>query len=140
VRLQPLFDKAGRELSADGKPMEWAQFYPVVKILIAQNLKYSLVQTYQHKYTLHRCVSTMAACLFWLIVLSLVVSVAAVAIPGPGPNWAFLMVLAIACLCLASMFSRSYTYFWTMWGNTIVTEGYSLTCMPRIEGGLERKK
>ena len=56
-----------------------------------------------------------------------------------GPDWFFLAALALGSLLVVRGFSRSYNYFWTLWGDTIVTEAYALVCGPKIEGAGGKK-
>lgn len=137
-RLKPLFEETSKRLAFREGAFSWPQFYPVAKSLVARNLNYSLIQTYQHKYTLHRCVTLVAVILFWLCALS---TIAGLALRGAvAPNWFALLVLAGSALWMVWGFSRSYTYFWGLWGDTIVTESYTLVCVPKVANGSGTKK
>jgi len=120
--------------------INWYQFYPVAKSAVAQSLDYSLIQTYQHKYTLHRCVAASGATVFWGCVAVTALGVVCELSGGAEPRWALVGVLTLASAGLAHLFARSYNYYWQMWGNTVVTEAFTLYCTPRIEKTREAKK
>jgi hypothetical protein len=134
--LSDLKDEASKRLSMNGKYLEWGQFYPVAKALIAEKFGVSLIQTYQHKYTLHRCSAAAATVLFWFCVAAIAVGLLPKS--GPGPNWLLLLALACGAFVMVRGFAGSYTYFWKLWGDTVVTEAYALLCVPRIEGAFGR--
>ena len=68
--LEPLYNSVRKRFTADGAELDWRQFYPVVKSYLSQRLTYSLVATYQNKYTFHRSVAIASAVLFWFSVLA----------------------------------------------------------------------
>jgi hypothetical protein len=47
---------------------------------------------------------------------------------GSSANWLLLFVLLVLSVAIAWGFSGSYLYHWQMFGNTIITETYSLAC------------
>ncbi len=112
-------------------PLTWVELYPVAKSYVLQRLNYSLLPTYQGKYTLHRSISTAGALLFWLSFLSLIgTKVALLWFDIPEPRWLFLTSLAVGGLILVWNFSGSYVYNWELWGNTVITESYSILYGP----------
>ena len=131
--LSRLFAASAAKLSPDSTPLTWREFYPVAKAMINQNLKYSLVATYQNKYTLHRTITAASAALFWLSLLSLIAGVITRIIVGAhaSPNWLLLLVLLVASLGAMSGFSSSYLYTWTLFGDSIVTESYLVLFGPK---------
>jgi hypothetical protein len=136
VELGPLFYAAARTIAPSSETMKWPVFYPVAKSLIAQKLTYSLVPTYQHKYTLHRCLSAAGVAGFWACAISLAIGLVASAI-GQGPNWWLLLPLTAVSLCVAYAFEKSYSYFWKLWGSTVVAESYGLLC---VKGIVEKRE
>lgn len=130
-KLQPLYDVVRKEFASDGAELEWRQFYPVVKSYLAQRLPYSLVATYQNKYTFHRSVTTASAVLFWFSLLALVGAFVTLRMNGPQPNWALFLSLLGGAILLVWGFSGSYMYHWEMFGNSIITEAYSLLRGPK---------
>ncbi len=124
--LRLLFESSSRVLG-QGRLLEWREFYPVAKAVIAQEQRYSLVATYQNKYTLHRSLAVTAAGLFWASVFLLVACIVARRCGVPGnPNWALQAAVPPLSLFAVWGFSASYLYAWTMFGDTIVTETYAL--------------
>lgn len=130
-KLQPLFDAVRKKFASDGIELEWRHFYPVVKSYLAQRLVYSLVATYQNKYTLHRSVTTASAVLFWFSLLATIGGFVTHRTNGPEPNWALLLSLLGGAILLVCGFSASYMYHWELYGNTIITESYSLLHAPK---------
>ena len=124
-KLRTLYNAVQAKFSV-GAPLDWREFYPVVKSYLSQHLPYSLVATYQNKYTLHRSIATAAALLFWLNLIGLSGGAATCWINATAPRWGLLGVLLVAAIVLVVGFSSSYLYHWQMFGNTIITEAYSL--------------
>jgi hypothetical protein len=139
--LTRLFDAAAAKLSPDGVPLSWREFYPVAKALISQHVKYSLVTTYQNKYTLHRTLAAVSVALFWASLLSLIGGVVTRAIVGAHmtPNWLLLAVLLLASLGSVAGFYSSYLYTWRLFGDSIVTESYFLLYGPKLPSVQEEK-
>lgn len=131
--LDSLFEAIRPKFALGGQRLEWRQFYPVAKSYIAQRLTYSLIATYQNKYTLHRSLTTGAAGLFWLSVLGLVGGLVTLHFKGVEPNWFGLGSLLAFSILVIWGFSGSYMYHWQMFGNTIITESYSLIAGPADE-------
>jgi hypothetical protein len=133
-RLQGLFEAASAKLSRTNVPLIWREFYPVAKTLLSQKLTYSLVATYQNKYTLHRSICVASAWLFWLSVLAnagaLLTQCSSDVFPG---NWLLLVLLPIAAAVSALGFGSSYLYAWTLFGDSIVTETYCLLFGPSTD-------
>lgn len=98
---------------------------------MAQRLAYSLVTTYQNKYTFHRSVTTAGAVLFWLSSTAVVGALVTLKMNGPQPSWALLLSLLGGAILLVWGFSGSYMYHWEMFGNTIITEAYSILRDPK---------
>ncbi|EXI78198.1 MAG: hypothetical protein AW10_03282 [Candidatus Accumulibacter appositus] len=128
--LEELFQAVNAKFSINGTTMTWRQFYPVVKSFLSKNLTYSLVATYQNKYTLHRSITAAAALLFWLTVVGAMVGIVTGHFAGVAPRWGLLITLACLALVLVWGFSDSYAYHWKMFGNTIITEAYSVIYGP----------
>lgn len=128
-----LFNAAAAKLSPDATPLTWREFYPVAKGMINQHLKYSLVATYQNKYTFHRAITAASAGLFWLSLVSLVAALITRVVVGVhmSPNWLLLLVLLAASWSAVAGFSSSYLYTWTLFGDSIVTESYLVLCGPK---------
>jgi hypothetical protein len=133
--LQRLFARLSVKFSDGEGPLNWRQLYPVVKSYLAQNLKYSLVTTYQNKYTLHRSMTTAGALMFWLSVSALVGAFATACASGTDPHWIPLTALAIFALAIVIGFSKSYMDNWEMFGNAILTEAFAIIYGPKHESG-----
>ena len=134
--LKPLYNSVRKRFTADGAELDWRQFYPVVKSYLSQRLTYSLVATYQNKYTFHRSVAIASAVLFWFSVLTIAT---ALVFGAPGVNWALLLALLGGAVLLVWGFSGSYMYHWGMFGDTIITEAYSLLYGPKNADPLDAK-
>jgi hypothetical protein len=129
--LQPIYDEVSAKFADRARPLDWEQFYPIVKSFLAQRLRYSLVTTYQNKYTLHRSIATAAAVSFWISMFGMVGAFLTPEKYGCGPMWILLsLMLALSLLCV-SAFSHTYIYHWKMFGDTIITEAYSLIYGPK---------
>ncbi len=113
--------------------MEWEQIFPVLKSYLSRNLAYSLVATYQNKYTLHRSVTAGAAVWFWLNLMTIPAALVTRAMGGPSVHWVVLVLCLIAALVLVWGFSGSFMYHWQNFANTIITESYSLLAGPNDE-------
>jgi hypothetical protein len=130
-KLASLYEGVRKKFASEGVVLEWRQFYPVVHSYLSQRLTTSLVDTYQHKYTLHRSITSACAALFWLSLLAIVAAFVAWTMDGPQPNWLLLMLLFVSAGILVWLFSASYMLHWEMFGNSIVTEAYSLLYGPK---------
>jgi len=130
-QLEQLFDAVTEKFRTDGVNFAWRQFYPVVRSYLAQRLKYSLVETYQNKYTLHRSVMVASATLCWLSLLALLGGLIISMLNGPAPNWIFSFLLLGLSTVFVWAFSSSYAFYWQMFGNTIITEAYAILYAPR---------
>lgn len=104
----------------------WRVLYPLAKSYLSRNLTNSLVSTYQNKYTFHRSVAAAGSVLFWLASFAVLASLTVQLFGGPSANWLLLVVLLAASVAIAWGFSGSYMFHWKMFGNTIITETYSL--------------
>lgn len=129
--LRPLFDAARKAFSTDGVELAWRHFYPVAKSYLSRELTSSLVANYQNKYTFHRSVATASAILWWLSALGTIGGLITLKANGIQPHWIFLIGLLALSIFNAWGFSGSYLYHWEMFGNTIITEAYSLIHGPR---------
>jgi hypothetical protein len=132
--LQPLYEKVAEYITKAGgltEPLKWSQFYPIAKAILAQHLRASLVVTYQNKYTFHRSLATASAAGIWGAVF--IAAACLIFLPQGHihPDYGILAAIA-ACLSLMVWgFADGFNYHWGMWGNTIVTETYTvLFCMP----------
>lgn len=138
-RLRPLFEAVRKEFASSGVDLEWRHFYPVVKSFLSRELASSLVATYQNKYTFHRSVATASAVLFWISVLTLIGALITFWANGSQPNWLLLIFLLGGSVLIAWGFSGSYMYHWEMFGNTIITEAYSLIYGPKHDDSSDPK-
>jgi len=128
--LQPLYDAVQAKFAIGDSVLPWTQFYPVVKSYLSKNLTYSLVATYQNKYTLHRSITAAAAGLFWFNAVGAVGGGITWYLAGVAPRWGLLVMFALLAVVLVLCFSSSYMYHWKMFGNTIITEAYSIIYGP----------
>jgi hypothetical protein len=128
--LQSLYDAVQAKFAKGGSALSWEQFYPVVKSYLLKNLTHSLVATYQNKYTLHRSITAAAAGLFWLSTLAVAGGGVTWYLAGVAPRWGLLAMLALLAFVLVLCFSSSYMYYWMLFGNTIITEAYSIIYGP----------
>jgi hypothetical protein len=132
-KLQPLFDAVQKEFARNSDSLIWRQFFPLGKCFLAQNLVYSLVSTYQTKYTLHRSLATAAAAWFWLNLLAILFGGIAAIATGITPHLGWLSVFICLALVLVYGFANSYTYNWEMFANCIITESYTLLFAPKVK-------
>lgn len=131
--LEPLFQEASKHLSKSGEPLSWSQFFPVAKNLVIRKSSYSLIATYQNKYTLHRSITIASAFLFWLNIIGISLSLILTKFclgSGTITNITLQLFLIPATLFLIWGFSGGYEFNWRMFGNTIVTESYSILSLP----------
>lgn len=124
--LKPLFDYARTVLGGDAGPLDWRSFYPVAKTMIAQRAGYSLIATYQNKYTLHRALAFASAVIWWGCILVAVGACATLRFCAveAHPHWLALLLLFVGSTVSVSGFAGSYMYFWGLFGDAIVTEAY----------------
>jgi hypothetical protein len=110
--LVRLFRVAAAKLSPDATPLTWREFYPVAKAMINQHLKYSLVATYQNKYTFHRAITAASAGLFWLSLLSLIAGLVTRVVVGAqmSPNWLLLLAACGVLECCRRIFFELSLY------------------------------
>jgi len=128
--LAPLLSPVCAAFNLERDNAKWRILYPISKCYLSRALPTSLVSTYQNKYTFHRSVAAASAVLFWLSSLGTVGSALILYAGGPTPTWALLVTLLLASIAIAWGFSGSYQYHWQMFGNTIITETYSLLNSP----------
>lgn len=126
--LQSIFENIKNKL--DLPDMNWSQFYPIAKNHLQRNNTASLVSIYQNKYTLHRSITTAAATVFWLCIATMLIGVYAKFHLCIEPRWAPMTTLLIGCLIIVWGFSSSYAYHWKLFGNSIITETYSILKFP----------
>lgn len=125
--LQNLFESAGKTLFGRNAPPSWSEFYPVAKMYLMQKAAYSLVATYQNKYTLHRAIAATAAIVVWGCLVIIGVSAAAYSVDHPlRPSWLGVAALLVFALVAIWVFSSSYLYYWRLWGNYMITETYTV--------------
>lgn len=120
--LQPMFEQVLKQFRLPESENTWLSFYPVAKSYLANNNSTSLVFTYQNKYTLHRSITSAAACLFWLCILTTIIGIILSATQCVEPRWIPLTFLTLGSLLIVYGFSSSYAYNWKMFGNSIITE------------------
>jgi hypothetical protein len=130
--LEELYNAVAIKFSSSGIRLEWPQFYPVVKSYLSEHLSYSLVTLYQNKYTLHRSITMAGVILFWLSVLACILAAIAHSC-GIAANWPLLVGLALGSFFLVWSFSASFMLHWQLFGNSVVTESYSLLYGPPID-------
>ncbi|MCR8956335.1 hypothetical protein M0765_000895 [Variovorax sp. S2] len=128
--LKPFFEAVQGKFSQNGTPLTWVQFYPIAKCYLARNFNQSLVSNYQNKYTLHRSITLASACLFWLSLFGIMAGAVTIHYIQIQPRWWLLSFLAGFSLVSVWGFSDSYAYNWRLFGNSIVTETYSLIFGP----------
>lgn len=118
--------------SDDKEPLKWGQFFPLAKCFLARSLPTSLVSTYQTKYTLHRSITVAASILFWMsmTVIALVCFRYWVLGSLPVLEIGMMVTIAVTSLVLVWGFSDGYAYNWKLFGNTIITESYSILYGP----------
>lgn len=134
--LQPQLDAVSSRWTHDKKSLTWRQFYPLAKTTLVNSNRRSLLTTYQNKYTLHRSIAASAACLFWISGASVVVASASVFIrDADPPHWWLLGGTLLASVFLVTGFSATYAYYWTLWGDTVITESYALLFGPTTGAG-----
>lgn len=139
-KLTPLFDAVNTRFSHDQKPLEWRQFYPLAKSFLNNSDRYSLLSTYQNKYTLHRAIAAGAAALCWLTVtLSAMALISKWRGAEESPLWWALAALFLGALVLITGFSSTFEYNWRLWGDTIVSESYAAIYEPSKGGEDEAK-
>lgn len=135
--LDPLYQAVEKKFRPDESvSFTWQQFFPLAKCYLAENLPSSLVSTYQIKYTLHRSITASAVILFWFSVIELIYGIIYSNICDSSQPFYFggLTILVLVSLGLVWGFSDSYTYNWRMFGNTIITESYTLLFGPKSDG------
>lgn len=130
--LNQLFELASRKLTPESVPLTWRQFYPVARTFVLQNTKQTLITNYQQKYTLHRSITCAAVVLFWLEVV--IVLLFGLALHGLGSiNWPLALVTIPCSAVVIVSFSEGYIDNWILWGDSVVTEAFSLLTAPRLE-------
>lgn len=137
AHLQDIFELASKKLSLNGELLQWKQFFPIAKNVIARKSTYSLISTYQNKYTFHRSITIASAILFWLTLCGGLLAFVLSSGVGPSPIWWLQGVLLGAALMMVWGFSDSYDFHWKMFGNSIVTEAYSNLYFPDEKNGDE---
>jgi hypothetical protein len=130
-KLQPLYEAIQKKFSPEGTELEWVALFPVVKCFLARKLTHSLVPTYQTKYTLHRSIVTACTFLFWISLVGIAGALVTPYCYNSQPHWALLIALPIGAIISVWGFSGSYLYNWLLFGNSIVTEAYSLLYSPK---------
>ncbi len=130
-KLEPLYKVVQKYFSPAGIELAWSALFPVLKTYLAKNLSRSLVTTYQNKYTLHRSVTTASTFLFWGSLFGIIGGAVMSHFYSIRPHYVFLTILIAGSLALVWGFSGSYLYNWTLFGNSIVTETYSLLHAPK---------
>jgi hypothetical protein len=132
--LHPLFEQVLKQFRLPESENIWLTFYPVAKSYLANNNSSSLVFTYQNKYTLHRSITSAAACLFWLCIITTIIGIFISANYCVEPRWTPLMFLTAGSLLIVYGFSSSYAYNWKMFGNSIITETHCQLFPPTSNG------
>lgn len=141
-KLEQLFLQASKILSPTETPLPWEQFFPVAKNIITRSIPNSLISTYQNKYTLHRSITITSAFLFWLNLAGLSISfmLGRLSCFQVETNTALQLFIIPSSIFLIWGFSGGYEFNWKMFGNTVVTESYSVLNFPRISETKEDDK
>ncbi len=122
--LKPLLDHLSKTLSPNEAPLDWKAFFPIAKNFVARNSASSLITNYQNKYTLHRSITITSAGLFWANSISIILTIP---FPFLNTNLPLQIILVPSSLFLVWGFSGGYETNWKLFGNTVITEAYSLT-------------
>ena len=131
ARLEPLFAAVQSKFMCDGTYLSWPQFYPIAKNYLSRSSHQSLVTNYQNKYTLHRSITLASAGLFWLCVAGMIAEGIILYNIGVSPRWWLVAPLTLFSVISVWGFSDSYAYNWNFFGNSIITESYSLIYGPK---------
>jgi len=131
ANLAILYDEVQKRFTHNDIVLTWTQFFPVAKNFIYRSSSKSLITTYQNKYTLHRAIAVASVLLFWLSILLIFIPVIFFNYQAPVQNIIYLAALVFLSLVFIWNFSSSYMYHWIMFGNTIITEAYSLLYGPK---------
>lgn len=132
-KLQPLYELVRTRFAAANVQLDWPQFFPVAKNYLQQKAGFSLIATYQNKYTLHRSLATASALLFWGALLGIVAGLVSFCVGHATPYWLALGGLLLMSAVLVWGFSDSYLLYWKHFGNAIITETYAALYCPRNE-------
>ncbi|WP_444438357.1 hypothetical protein [Pseudomonas sp. A6] len=141
-KLEELFIQSSKKLSRSDNVLPWEQFFPVAKNLIARSIPNSLISTYQNKYTLHRSITITSAFLFWLDLAGLAISfiLSRVSCHTVDTNLPLQILIIPVSIFLVWGFSGGYEFNWKMFGNTVVTEAYSVLNFPKNSDTKENDK
>ena len=118
--------------------ISWKAFYSTTRPLVLKGLPFSLLTTYQNKYTLHRSLATLGATMMWLVSGCLMLwIICKVLLAEEGdPNLVGMILLLLGSFGMLDLFSRSYLFNWKLWGNSVVAESTALFLL-RGENGNE---
>lgn len=103
---------------------DWGVFYLFAKTYIANNHKFSLLTTYQNKYTFHRSVAAYFAVQFW-ITLALMLLVLFIDLTSGKPwliHFLSFLIFTLFSLKFSYVYFRSFERFWKLWGDTVIIE------------------
>jgi hypothetical protein len=128
--LESLYISVLAKFSNGNTLQKWEQFFPVVRSFLTRKMTYSLVSTYQNKYTLHRSIAGAASAFFWMNIFGLVIGLISYYGWHVSPIWWLLGIQAIIALVFVLGFSGSYAFYWKLFGNAIITEAYSVIYGP----------
>lgn len=122
--LKELFVKVSDRFSPN-RELTWREFYPLAKNFLVNSDRRSLLSTYQNKYRLHRSIAAAAAATFWLTLIGMLAARMSYVLGSTNyPNWLMLWFLIVASFATVWGFSATFMFYWTLWGDTIVTESY----------------
>lgn len=138
-KLNGLFSRVSSCFSEHGTSLEWREFYPLGKCFLSRNNPKSLVATYQTKYTLHRSLTTAAAAWFWLNCVALLLGLYGSCVTGSEFHWGWLIIFIASSLFLVWGFADSYAFNWKMFGDSIVTESYTLLFEPPVASKMDAR-
>lgn len=132
-------EAVGKEFASD-RELSWREFYPLAKDFIANSNRRSLLSTYQNKYTLHRSIAAAGAVTFWLT-LACMIGARVTYWTGFAsyPNWLLLWFLLLSSVAMVWGFSATFMFYWTLWGDTIVTESYGALFGPPLKSNATKQ-
>lgn len=128
-----LAEKIGRKLRrkvelVDSSKPHWRMTYPLIKAYMSTQENKNLLANYQNKYTFHRSLASFFSLLAWLGLLSSVV-----ALYYCSKVTFFLIPTAFLSYILAKSFSKSFIYFWYLYGSEAITQ--AAVCLAQEKNG-----
>jgi hypothetical protein len=105
----------------------WRLFRLLAKAYLNRSDGRFLVDVFQNKYTLHRSLATASAIVGWLALLAFLSYLVARLFGCLAWNNLRALPLfgvSLVSVLLVRVFSRSYSYFWLLWGDTLIAETF----------------